>query len=278
MAIQTSTINGGPIAGFRNLIINGNPVINQRNYVSGAATAGAGEYTLDRWKVVTSGQSLSWSDAAGIRTAVAPAGGVEQVIEGNNIIGGTYVLNWEGTATATVNGVSVAKGGTFTLTGGTNATVRLTSGTFTKVQVEKGNSPSEFEMRPLGVETQLCYRYFFNQTGGLLVASTFFSGAGNYANATMSCKFPVPMRTSPTVSWSGNGVFSATYTCNTLAPGGTIDDGNPTSGTPSLTVASPVGMTRGYVPYWTSGAGATFKRGEIYTTFSQRVMSFDAEL
>ena len=155
-----NSVNTGPVAGFRNLIINGNPLVNQRGYVSATATGGANEYTLDRWRVVTSGEDLTFSTTAGVCTATAPAGGVEQAIEGGSILGGTYVLNWDGTATATVNGNAVAKGGTVTLTGGTNATVRLTGGTFTKVQLEPGSVPTPFEERPAGVELLLCQRYY----------------------------------------------------------------------------------------------------------------------
>jgi hypothetical protein len=159
--VNTNGITGGgPLSGFRNLIINGNPTINQRAYVSGTNTGGANEYTLDRWRVVTSGQNITFSTTAGVCTVTAPAGGVEQVIEGASILGGTYVLSWTGTATATVNGGAVAKGGTVTLTGGSNATVRFSSGTFTKVQLEPGSVAMPFEERPIGVELQLCQRYY----------------------------------------------------------------------------------------------------------------------
>ena len=113
--------------GIRNALINGNPTINQRGYVSGTATTAANEYTLDRWRVVVSGESVTWTDSENVRTVTAPAGGVEQVIEGINILSGTYTLNWTGTATATVDGSSVSKGGNVTLTGGTNCTVRFST-------------------------------------------------------------------------------------------------------------------------------------------------------
>lgn len=158
--ISTASLNGGPLAGFRNLIINGNPNINQRGYVSGAATSGANQYTLDRWRVVTSGQNISFTDSANVRTVTAPAGGCEQVIEGISIISGTYTLSWTGTATATVDGNAVSNGGNFTLTGGTNATVRFSSGTFSLVQIEPGPVATPFEQRPIGTELALCQRYF----------------------------------------------------------------------------------------------------------------------
>jgi hypothetical protein len=160
IAPNVSSINAGPLAGFRNLLVNGNPTINQRGYTSGAATTIANQYTLDRWRVATSGQSISWTDSANVRTVTAPAGGVEQVIEGLSVIGGTYALNWTGTATATINGASVAKGGNVTLAGGTDATVRFSGGTLSLAQLEPGTVATPFEQRPIGTELALCQRYY----------------------------------------------------------------------------------------------------------------------
>jgi hypothetical protein len=183
-AVTTPSINGGPIAGLRNLLINANPLINQRGYVSGTATTAANQYTLDRWRVVTSGQSISWTDSANVRTVTAPAGGVEQVIEGININGGTYVLSWTGTATARVNGTTIANGGTVTLTGGANCTVQFRSGTFSLPQLEPGSLTTVFEGRSAGLELALCQRYFeamllviggYNTTGQFLRSARNFS-------------------------------------------------------------------------------------------------------
>lgn len=187
-----NSINTGPLAGFRNLIINGNPVINQRGYVSGTATGSANQYTLDRWRVVTSGQALAFSATAGVVTGTAPAGGVEQVVEGASILGGTYTLNWTGTATATVGGSAVAKGGTVTLTGGSNATVKLSNGTFTKVQLEPGVVATPFEERPAGIELLLCQRYY----------EEVWCQWGTSWNASMNnhfAKYKVTKRVAPTL-------------------------------------------------------------------------------
>lgn len=158
--VQVENLNGGPLAGFRNVIINGNPNINQRGYVSGTVTSGSNQYTLDRWRVVTSGQSITFTDSANVRTVTASAGGVEQVVEGLSILSGTYTLNWTGTATATVNGTTVARGGNITLTGGTDATVRFSGGTFSLVQLEPGTIATPFEGRTIGTELALCQRYY----------------------------------------------------------------------------------------------------------------------
>ncbi len=184
--------DGGALSGFRNLIINGNPVINQRVYVSGTNTTGANQYTLDRWRVVTSGQSLTFTTTAGLCTATAPAGGVEQVIEGASILGGTYVLNWEGTATATINGNAVAKGGSVTLTGDSDATVRMIEGTFTKVQLEPGSHATVFEQRPYAVEYALCQRYYETGTAGQSV-----NNAAAAATVSHTVYFRVTKRAAP---------------------------------------------------------------------------------
>jgi hypothetical protein len=204
--VNIPSLNGGPLAGFRNVIINGNPTINQRGYVSGAATSGANQYTLDRWRVVTSGQNISFTDSANVRTVTAPAGGCEQVVEGLSILSGTYTLNWTGTATATVNGTAVAKGGNVTLTGGTNATVRFSSGTFAQVQLEPGPVATPFERRLFATELALCQRYF-------AVIYVSLRGTSISGNLEYTAKFPQTMRAIP----SATGFSHPSYTANNVS-------------------------------------------------------------
>lgn len=150
----------GSVITCRNLLLNSNFSINQRNYVSGAATATANKYTLDRWRVVTSGQNLTFGSASPDRIVTAPAGGMEQVIEGAAIEGGVYTLSWAGTATATVNGAAITNGGnTAALTAGANVTVRFTGGTVDKPQFERGTKVTPYERRLPGLELDLCQRY-----------------------------------------------------------------------------------------------------------------------
>lgn len=187
------------VGGFKNKIINGNPLINTRAYVSGVATTAANQYTLDRWRVVTSGQNISWSTTEAVRVVTAPAGGVEQVIEGNSILSGTYTLSWVGTATATVDGTAITNGGQCTLTGGTNATVKFSSGTFSLVQLEAGSVTTAFEKRPVGIEAVLCGRYSWKGNGPGSRGKAYAAGAGVYF-VSGSITFPVALRTAPTMS------------------------------------------------------------------------------
>jgi hypothetical protein len=203
--VQVENLNGGPLAGTRNLLINGNPIINQRGYVSGTATSGANEYTLDRWRVVTSGQSITWTDSANVRTVTAPAGGVEQVIEGLNILSGTYTLSWTGTATATVDGSSVTNGGQVTLTGGTNATVRFSGGTFSLAQFEVGTVATPFERRSYGQELALCQRYYSTLNNVGLVR---WIAGGTFGGGLTYFTYSQTMRANPSVTRSVN---SGTY-------------------------------------------------------------------
>jgi len=184
---------GGTTSGV-NVLINGNPIINQRGYVSGTATSAANQYTLDRWRVVTSGEFITWSDSANVRTVTAPSGGVEQVIEGLNLLTGTYTLSWTGTAVATIGGASVSNGGTVSITGGADTTLRFSSGTFSKAQLQLGSFATSFEQRPYAAELVLCQRYY-HQNGYVRIRGYSSSGA-----ISGNIYFPCPMRIAP--SWS----------------------------------------------------------------------------
>lgn len=226
--IAAALVESGPLAGFRNLIINGNPTINQRAYVSGAATAIANQYTLDRWRVVTSGQSASWTDVAGIRSVTAPAGGMEQVVEGASILPGVYTLAWTGTASALVNGAAVANGGQVSLPGNTNATIRFSGGTFSLAQLEPGPLKTPFEMRPAGLELALCQRYF-TRVSAVLNFSGYATGAG--AGLYQYIYFPVAMRAAPAVSLNaGSGVNVTVAVGNVGTTGASIEGASVAAG------------------------------------------------
>ena len=115
--LQGASINGGPLAGFRNIIINGDFATAQRatTFASGANNDDA--YTLDRWYILSDG-----NDAIDVtrETSVVPANqkyaialdvettnkkfGIAQIIESDNCVGltgGTVTLSFKAKVSAT---------------------------------------------------------------------------------------------------------------------------------------------------------------------------------
>ena len=201
--------DSGPLSGLRNLIINGDFKVNQRGYVSGTATTTANQYTVDRWRVVTSGQNVTLASSGNGFIATAPAGGLEQVIEGSSIAAGTYTINWTGTATCTVGGTARVKGASFSVTANTNLTVRFSSGTVSQVQLEQGSVATAFEVRPIGLEFMLCQRYY--QT---ILFSQIVMYCQGSAQGFGQITFQTTMRAAPSVVFPSSAqlVFGAATT------------------------------------------------------------------
>ncbi|MDE2473161.1 MAG: hypothetical protein KGL35_31755, partial [Bradyrhizobium sp.] len=159
-----NSVNGYPIAGARNRIINGNFAVNQRTYVSGTALA-AGIYGHDRWKGGAGGGTYTFTAALPDTTITITAGTLTQVIEAGAMEGGTYTLSWSGTATARVNGGSYgASPLTVTaITAGVTCTVEFGTGTVGLVQFEPGAVATPWERRRLNEQFADCQRFY--QTG-----------------------------------------------------------------------------------------------------------------
>lgn len=195
VTVDKTGITQGAPAGFRNKIINGAFGINQRGYVSGAATT-AGQYTLDRWKVTGTG-GITFSTVNNKTTVTIPAGRtLQQVIEGLNLATGTYVLSWEGTAQGKIGAGSYgASGITGSITGSTNTTIEFGPGTVANVQLELGSIATPCEHRPYGIELVLCQRYY--QIG--TTRQDFYASVSSQANRGIQ-SFHVVMRSSPTMA------------------------------------------------------------------------------
>ena len=156
----------------KNLIINGNFAVNQRGYASGGTLA-ASAFGHDRWRDNGGGGLAYTFTAATPDTPITvTAGYLEQVIEAQNVAGGSYVLSWAGSCTVSISYTNSA-GSTasaiqvsspFVLPGvkaGTQITVYTqTIGTIGLVQLEAGTTPTPFERRHPAVESILCQRYF----------------------------------------------------------------------------------------------------------------------
>lgn len=197
----------GNLAGFRNVIINGNFAVNQRAYVSGAAV-GAALYGHDRWKMAASADTYTFSTTANVTTVTIPAGKVlRQVIEGLNLQSGTYTLSWQGTAQGKIGaGAYGASGITGSIIGGTNTTIEFGPGTVSRVQLELGSIATSFENRTIGTELALCQRYL----PYVEVRVNSLVGTGQCISTTVGqimVNFPVQARVPPT-SVSGPGASS----------------------------------------------------------------------
>ena len=192
---RVGSINGGPAAGFRNLLINPNGLVNQRGYVNGAPTTANGEFTLDRWSLNMGGQALSVVDVENTRIFTAPPSGALQRIDGTDIRTGTYVVSYSGDATCLINGVPRPSGSTVQLTGGSNAVVSFINGTFSLPQLEPGDWPTPFERRPYAVELQLCRRFYERWD-----SSSILFRSETVGNSYGPLFYGTPKRALPTVS------------------------------------------------------------------------------
>lgn len=183
-------------SGLINLFANSAFIINTRGYASGTVTTTANQYTLDRIRVVVSGQSLIYSLAtSGFGQKItAPAGGAEQVIEGSRITGGDYACNWTGTGTVQVNGTVRAKNETFTLTAGVNATVRMV-GEIENIIFSRPELTGRYEYDHVK-ELFICQRYARKNTAGSGVTISTTALAG------VAIAFDNPMRATPTATIS----------------------------------------------------------------------------
>jgi len=83
--VQVANLNGGPLAGFRNRIINGDMRIDQRNAGAAQSLAPGIKYTVDRWLVnatggTVTGQKVTGASANQFRYQITGAVGVTNVV------------------------------------------------------------------------------------------------------------------------------------------------------------------------------------------------------
>lgn len=184
-----------------NLIVNGDGRINQRGYVSGTPLPGAiAPGTLDRWHLMNNSESLTFVTSGNKRTMTAPATGVQQTVPGSDIAGGTYVLNWTGTAICLINTVAYTKGAAITLTAGANVAVVLKAGTFADVQLELGSVPTQFQARTYAEELDLCQFHYERRVGVGAIGIRSYGTASDSAFQVLSFK---PKKAIPTITKIG---------------------------------------------------------------------------
>lgn len=190
---------------YRNKLINSGFIVNQRGVVTGAVLA-AGAFGHDRWKAGAGNAVVTFPGLAGPSQTltIATGGSMLQIIEAQEIQAGNYILSWQGTAQARINGgVYGVSPRTITLTAGTQTTIEFKDGSVLEPQFERSSSATPWEVRPYTAELLLCQRYYTTQTSSAQTASVGFCVTPFY--------LPVTMRATPTVSNVSPGtLFSAT--------------------------------------------------------------------
>ena len=209
--------------GFKNYIINGKKVINQR-----ALKSTDNSYNQDRWYKAGN----NWFQ------------GIEG--DGNLISGKKYTISWKGADTAgyyvgtatsaTINSqtfTAITNGGSFTLTisAGQNLWIKFasdaTGSTFNFVQLEEGSIATPFEQRPIGLELSLCQRYYeitqvnvgYYGIAGLFWFQSVPFSVKKRVTPTVEVTTPTGQTNIGTISTSGNSIYTAIPNGTVVATG-----------------------------------------------------------
>ena len=174
--VQIASLNGGQLAGLRNILINGNLTINQRGV--DVASVATGEYGQDRWKKT--------------------AGGMTQIIEEGNFVPG---------AVYTLSGINVTTQ-QLTAPGSGDWTLPDILVTARQIQLELGVVATPFELRPKALELMLCERYY------LAIPQINWGSWHNSNTTSTTYTFPTTMRAAPTVNLGTKGTGSGTWTAD----------------------------------------------------------------
>jgi hypothetical protein len=196
-----------------NVLINPDFRINQRVYVSAAALA-VGTYGHDRWKAGTSGGDYSFTQlASSTQITIASGKSIIQVVEDKNVVGGSYVLSWTGTAQARVGINTNGPSGSYASSPivfsgqnpGTPMAVEFNAGTLGAAKLEIGAVATPFVMPDFAQELSRCLRYYL-KVGGEGTADVVLQGYAVAAAAVISqfITLPSAMRAAPSVAVAGS--------------------------------------------------------------------------
>ena len=181
----------GMVRGFKNILINGDFRINQRDFDGDWSTLSDGDYGYDRWKR---------HDASNITQIIE---------EGNFKPSATYTISGDNVTTAQLTSPA---SGHWTIT---------VSNTANNVQLEEGEVATPFEQRPIGLELSLCQRYFYamiNTTGNEQSVGVGYGQSSTDLRFVLST--PGLFRVTPTISFLSLG---ENYTIQARTAGSMID-------------------------------------------------------
>jgi len=128
---------------------------------------------------------------------------------------------------------------------GTTSVVGTSGATWyiTGVQLETGSTATSFDYRPYSTELSLCQRYYYKVVG---TSSYPTFGAGQAISTTegrIAVQYPIPMRATPTVSYGGTVLLTASNGNGVTVTSIAVNYGNETGGMLAVGVAS--GITAG---------------------------------
>jgi len=248
--VLTITINSG-----RKNILIGNFRVNQRE-VTGTVVLTTNVYGHDRFCGGSAGGTYTFATSGGITTVTITANTLAQVVRGENIVSGDYVLSWSGTAQGQIDGGGFGDSGEVfaTLAGGTNAVIEFNTGTLALPQLEFGILATPFEFNFLAIERTACEAYFEkSQDDGVPLTTTSSNGVhvdtgGKVGASTTSVAFKVRKIKTPIV---------VTYNPLNLGATGQWNDISDTSNKP--TVINTIGTSGFLVDIVTSQAGNIYQ-------------------
>lgn len=217
-AFVTTAVTASGATGA-NIIVNGSFRINQAGYGSATVLA-AGAYGHDQWKAGASGGDYSFTQLkSNTQITIASGKSLIQPIEDYNVVGGSYVLSWTGTAQARAGVNTLTPSGSYAAsplsiagqTAGTAMSVEFNNGTLGTVKLESGTKATPFFMRSLGEELAICQRYYAIYTD--IVAADYEAGGSPMMN---TFSYNTTMRVAPTISYgvgsqaNCSGIYTST--------------------------------------------------------------------
>lgn len=213
-----------------NLLINGDRLINQREFAGGQPAANV--YGEDRWK----------GSADGLQ--------IEQVVENTESLDQLATISWQGgTGTASVNGqTGLISGESFTLTASGNYSVIVPTDA-SKIKLEYGNTDTPYQPRPIAEELALCERYYQRHTNSELPAFKF-----NSSTISGSLNFITEMRVPPASTVFALGIWTG------FNQSGAVVSFRPFLGSTKNTLVASVDTSYAFIP---TGTGLSFRASDL---------------
>jgi len=229
---QVQSLNSGPLAGFRNQLINSAMLVGQRNVTDVV------DWTADRWRGLNTAVRYYVSTQGQFRRSIGPLADNTNIVQPIELIGSRGVFQEGSTWTFSLYTTAASPGAslyfstasfagtdllttpfTLTATGESEGNLSRWSGTvtlpagsigsstclvlsvavqngerFVGCQLEPGPVCTPLEQRPYSTELALCQRYFFN------IGNTEQVVAYRPPTRGATMLFPVTMRAAPSIA------------------------------------------------------------------------------